>query len=135
MARTGINIRITGLDETIQNFRQISRGIIPVLSATLNQEHEIIMTLAKERTPVDTGSLRSSGVVFPIKLIRRSIISKGGFGGSAAPYAAIVHERLDVRHTVGRAKYYESAVRDRKGKVKDAVRLAIRNYLESRARR
>lgn len=66
---------------------------------------ELIMTDVKASrpgrgVPVDTGTLRSTGRVVEdgkdILLV---------FGGSAAPYALVQHERLDFQHTVGEARY------------------------------
>lgn len=76
-------------------------------AAALHQEHEEIMTEAKRETPVDTGALRSSGHVNPPEIKGDVVVSEGGFGGPAAPYAVIVHERLDVNHPNGKAKFYE----------------------------
>ena len=39
-----------------------------------------------------------------------AIVSHGGFGGPAAPYAVFVHEDLSARHATGAAKFYESAL-------------------------
>lgn len=72
-------------------------------------EGEVIMTDAKMRTPVDTGTLRASGMT--------TLVDKGStpkvelsFGGAAGAYAIYVHERLDVYHPVGEAKFLENAV-------------------------
>lgn len=75
--------------------------------AALTAEAELIMTDAKKNTPVDTGTLRSSGIVTPRPADHRVDLS---FGGAASAYAAIVHERLDVHHPVGEAKFLENAL-------------------------
>jgi hypothetical protein len=133
MARTSISIQITGLDETIRNFRTMASGVVPVLAAALNQEHEVIMTKAKERTPVLTGALRASGHVVPPVILTRTIKSIGAFGGTAAPYAVAVHEDLNAFHHVGRAKFYESAVREQRAQVRTAAKDAVHRYIASRA--
>lgn len=135
MARPNITVRITGLNETSRNLSGMSRDIVQVLAGTINQEHEAIMTIAKERTPVLTGALRASGHVIPPVILRRSIKSVGAFGGPSAAYAVIVHEDLNAHHNVGQAKFYESAVRERRRNVKAAVKEAVSEFLESRARR
>lgn len=56
---------------------------------------------ANRDAPKDTGTLRGSGFVQMDQ--GRAIVAYGAW------YAAIVHERLDVRHTVGRAKWLELA--------------------------
>ena len=73
---------------------------------------EVIMTDAKLRTPVDTGTLRASGFV---ALVDKGAMPKKvelSFGGAAGAYAIYVHERLDVYHPVGEAKFLENAVNE-----------------------
>ena len=105
------------IDAVVQNVRavqqsvrgrvaEIRRRLPPALTA----EHELIMTAAKRRTPVFTGALRASGHVLPAYWQGDDVISPGVFGGPSAPYAAIVHEREDLRHRVGQAHFYSSAV-------------------------
>lgn len=111
----------TGKDQsvtfTIENvvpvtakLRSILDSGIQTAAAALHAEHELIMTTAKRLTPVDTGALRASGYVRQPMIRNNEVISQGGFGGSSAPYAIYVHERLDVRHPIGQAKFYESAI-------------------------
>lgn len=52
--------------------------------------------------PVDTGELRASGEV---EGPDRLNIVKLVFGGPAAPYALYQHERTDLHHDVGEARY------------------------------
>lgn len=68
---------------------------------------EKIMTKAKQLTPVDTGALRSSGLV--------TAKGKGAelsFGGAASSYAIYVHENLRAAHPVGQAKFLETALNE-----------------------
>jgi hypothetical protein len=81
-------------------------------AGALYREGERIMTEAKRRTPVDTGALRASGFVHPPVVTGQRITLLLGFGGAAAPYALIVHEDLQARHTVGQAKYLESVLHE-----------------------
>ncbi len=90
--------------------RAIAAKVPPRVAGALYQEAQIEMTEAKQRTPVDTGALRASGTVFAPEVIGRLVRVTLGFGGVAAPYAAIVHEDLDAHHPVGQAKYLESTL-------------------------
>lgn len=107
-----VTFTIANIVPVTAKLRSILDSGIRSAAAALNQEHELIMTSAKRRTPVDTGALRASGHVKQPVIKHGAITSEGGFGGSAAPYAIYVHERLDVRHPVGQAKFYESALLD-----------------------
>lgn len=76
--------------------------------AKVVQAAEKVMTVAKQRTPVDSGALRSSGLV--TKVSETSV--ELSFGGAASAYAVIVHENLTNYHPVGQAKFLESAITD-----------------------
>lgn len=73
------------------------------LSGLLIAGHDVI-ALSKERTPVDTGTLKADqdasrqgdDVVLRVR----------------SNYAVYVHEDLEARHEVGQAKFLESAARD-----------------------
>lgn len=46
--------------------------------------------------------------------------------GYSAPYAAAVHERLDVHHPIGQAKYLEQPLRTEEKAMRDIVRSRLR---------
>ena len=94
------------------------------VGAALYQEGELIMTDAKELTPVDTGALRSSGFVEQPKQQGNVTTVQLGFGGVATKlnektgepttsYGLIVHEDLNMHHTSGEAKFLEKPVMKR----------------------
>jgi len=104
-----ITLTLEGTPAMKQRLKNLSRATIQDAAIALNEEHELLMTVAKRRTPVMTGSLRASGHVQPVQITGHDVVSQGGFGGAAAPYALYVHENLNSRHPVGQAKFYESA--------------------------
>lgn len=68
-----------------------------------------VMTLSKTTyVPVDQGILRSTGRVGKPKKTRREFMVELFYGGPAATYALIQHERPDFSHTVGQWKYLET---------------------------
>jgi hypothetical protein len=71
-----------------------------------------VMPLAKERTPVEFGTLRDSGLVDPPTSGFGYVKVELGFGGAASAYAIYVHEDLDAHHDVGQAKFLSSAMDD-----------------------
>jgi hypothetical protein len=102
-------------------------------AAAIRIEHERIMTTAKQRTPVATGALRASGHVQPTRVDAGGrLVSVGGFGGPAAPYAVYVHEDLTARHPVGQAKFYETAVLEAQSGLADRLAAHIRRRMTSR---
>lgn len=82
------------------------------IGRALYQEGETIIKEAKERVPVDTGTLKNSGFVEPPVSAGNTVRVTVGFGGAAAEYAAIVHEDLEAHHTVGGPKYLESVLHE-----------------------
>lgn len=56
--------------------------------------------------PVDEGVLRSTGRVTGPE----GNEVEWSYGGAAAPYAIVQHERLDFRHTVGEARWMIRAI-------------------------
>ncbi|NBO55359.1 MAG: hypothetical protein EBU84_12390 [Actinobacteria bacterium] len=84
------------------DFAQIEGAILDDLEKALYLEAELIMTTSKrDYVPVVTGNLRNSGTVKRPVRNGDKIEVELGYGGSAAPYAAIVHE---YPKTIGQGK-------------------------------
>lgn len=102
---------ISGAEKLRPVLEKWGRDGAQAIAAGLYEIAEGIMTIAKERTPVLTGTLRASGhVVPPVVETGSALVVRLGFGGAASGYALYVHERLDVHHPTGQAKFLESAV-------------------------
>lgn len=87
---------------------------------------EKIATRSKQLVPVDTGELKDSIHATP-PTGKRTIKAKVVAGGGAAPYALIVHERLDLKHKVGQAKYLEQAFIEHEQDFQDAIEKYMRD--------
>lgn len=100
---------IPGLDAVVAELNAISADMVSkVLAPIVYKKANGAMTVIKQRyVPVDTGALRSTGSVKPSVIAGDSVTVEMGFGGPAAPYALIVHERLGAHHPIGQAKYLE----------------------------
>jgi len=128
-------VEISGTKEIAKVLRRLGLEAPKAVAAGLYQEAEATMTDAKVLTPVDTGNLRASGHV-ALPVIDGPVVSIVlGFGGPAGSgnhagqtnpedvgYAVWVHERVEVHHPVGQAKFLETAIQQRSGGV--AGRLA-----------
>ncbi len=106
-----IRVQITGLEDAQAKLQQLSQAAVEAMGKGLYRAGEQIMTASKEECPVDTGTLRSTGHVEQPKVEGKSVTVQLGYGGPAAPYAIWVHERLDLHHTVGKAKFLEDPAR------------------------
>lgn len=81
------------------------------LGRALYEEANRIFNQSQALVPVDTGALRSSGMVTLPEQSPQGPSVTIGYGGAAAPYAIYVHERLDLNHpNGGQAKYLEEPV-------------------------
>jgi hypothetical protein len=96
------------------------------LDASLLKQGNIILTDARLHCPVDTGALRASGTVR-----REEGDVLVGFGGPSAPYALYVHERTDLHHPEGEAKFLENAFNRWRGDWKEKVTADVRTYLKA----
>jgi hypothetical protein len=90
-----------GLFSALRGLKGLADLSDNVVDDTLEEIAFRILKKAKEKTPVDTGFLRSSGQVEEID---------GGFRVAfKAKYALPVHERTEVSHANGEAKFLKNA--------------------------
>ncbi len=115
-----------GLDKLTRRLDKSGKLSPQAMAGPLKLEAELIMTKAKNLTPVDLGTLRASGHVKRPVITRKTAKVLLGFGGAASAYALAVHEhpsrssppswRGGVNFTIGGPKYLERPVKEaRKG--------------------
>lgn len=84
------------------------------LRTALAAETQIMFAASQRIVPVDTGTLRRSGIIMPPRSEGRNIVVILGYGGAASAYALRQHEDLSFRHKRGKsAKYLERPVMER----------------------
>jgi len=102
--------------------------------AAVDQAAHLIFDESQRLVPVDTGALKASGKVTHDGLA--ATISYGqedqaGRGGrDTAVYAPIVHERMDVHHPNGQAKYLETAMHGKAADVAKVIVAGIRKAID-----
>lgn len=115
------DVDIRGQKEVLAELDKYWARVKKALAAALYVEGQQIITAAKELTPVDEGTLRSSGFGgLPKETGNGGYRVEIGFGGPAGSgnhegdtnsedvgYAVYVHEDLNAHHVVGQAKYLE----------------------------
>lgn len=110
-ASSNLTVTVTGGDALVRRLTALASQMgVQSVGAALVAEAEIEMTEAKRRTPVLTGALRGSGHVGGPFVRNGNVEVVLSFGGPAAPYAVSVHERTDVLHRNGQAKFLESVI-------------------------
>lgn len=134
-----ISVSTSGVGTVVAELRKAMDAQEQKGARALRTEHEIIMTRAKLLCPVAVpgvsvprsyrgtpGTLRGSGHVQPTERAGGGFVSRGGFGGPAAPYAVYVHEDLEAHHAVGQAKFYETAMLEAQPGLTDRLAEAMR---------
>lgn len=94
---------VTGAAELLAKLERLRVDAPKAASAGGMAWAQRVMARSQALVPIDTGELKASGYVR---------LGPGGKVeiGYSAPYALAVHERLNVRHRQGQAKYLEAAV-------------------------
>ena len=107
MSRKAFRVRVSGITQTVAAIEALARSAgDEMVNGTLVAAEMILTDVKQSRpgrgVPVDLGPLNQSGRVTPggprtpVKIV---------FGGAATPYALYQHERTDLRHRVGEARY------------------------------
>lgn len=117
-----MSANIRGLREFKRNLNTVVNGLGPVsYKKALIRGLIIIEGESMRRTPVDTGKLRSSAAGNS----RITQIKNSGAKGIVfytANYAIYVHERTELKHTNGEAKFLQNAISAVMGQIrKDLV--------------
>lgn len=102
--------KLKGVKEAKAALKKAREEMKTAVARALYVAGNVVMTDAKQRAPVDFGTLRASGyVTLPDPNSAKPKVEVG-FGGAAADYALVQHERTEYRHEVGEAKYLAKAI-------------------------
>lgn len=99
----------SGMNDLQRALKEASPLSIKGLAAGGLVHQEKVISKAKNRTPVESGTLRNSGDVLPAEISPNKVVIEAGFGGQASSYAIVVHEKMGVSHKSGQSKFLESA--------------------------
>lgn len=123
-----ITAKIEGADEIEKLLAQAGDKAESAASAALYEEGLGIDANMVPRIPVDTGRLRSTHYVAPPTRNGGEIFVEVGVG---TDYAAAVHERTEVGHVVGEAKFLEKAVAARVPGMAGRLAASIARHLDA----
>lgn len=127
-----IKIELIGALELAKILATAGARAIPALKQALNEEGQIAFRDSQRLVPVDTGTLRRSGVLESAKEKGTSIEVVMGYGGAASAYALKQHENLSYRHKEGKqAKYLEQPVMQRQVKLSQNIQRRMKAILSS----
>lgn len=116
-----LGIRVKGADEAAKALESLGTEYQARLGAGLLKAGLKLQREAQLRVPVDTGNLKASA---------ETRLKRAGKKSSAtviftANYALFVHERLDIAHQVGEAKYLENAYEENKDLLYRLIRMEL----------
>lgn len=95
MATGSASVRLEGIPEVAAALRANDQALQTAVNQAFYAAVLQIGKRANQLVPVDTGNLRSSQKIDWSSRVLGASIS---YGGTAAPYAIIQHERLDLWH-------------------------------------
>jgi len=102
---------VIGSFELGNRLRRLSKQVPNVVAKAMYEEMKIELKEAKRRTPVKTGKLQKSGIIYQPAIDASNHISVTISFGVPDPYYAIyVHENLEAFHKTGQAKFLESTL-------------------------
>lgn len=111
------------ISQLLEGLRRAEQAQLAAARQALGEFANHVIGDAQLLTPVDTGALQNSGVARDVTGDRDSMTAEIGFNTF---YAAAVHERLELNHPVGQAKFLETAMRDNQPKLGPYVAAAMK---------
>ena len=101
-------IKLSGIENVQQNLQNLDKVIEGVLKEELYKMGQHLRSESVKECPVDTGRLRASATVTPVKKENEKYFVEVGYG---TDYAIYVHERTELHHNIGKAKYLEDPLK------------------------
>ena len=128
-----MGIKFIGDKEFKRNMRKLSNNIGPskYVSILLNAI-VAIENNAAHRVPIKTGHLKKSGLgnlKGKSGILKSDASGASAFTANTAEYAIYVHERTDLRHKVGEAKFLENALKEEAPKLEKKFGIALRTEM------
>lgn len=102
-----IGVGVDGDKELIRTLHKLARAMPEAAAEALYEEGMRVDADMVPRIPVDTGRLRATHYVSPPKRPDGVLTVEVGVG---TDYAVAVHERTEIPHATGEAKFLEKAL-------------------------
>ena len=98
----GVTAKLIGVIQFRANALLATDRYLRAVGGAVFLEASRVMGVSIREVPVDTGRLRATGFVTPPDVTTRDVSVQLGYG---TEYAVPVHERTEVQHRTGKAKY------------------------------
>lgn len=105
---------IRGTENLLKALLVSGDEVVREVGRFLYYEATQVFDRSQDIVPIDTGALRSSGMVNQPEVEGAEVSVTVQYGGAAAPYAVIQHENLEYNHAPPtQAKYLETPLVER----------------------
>jgi hypothetical protein len=123
-----VSLSVKGLAELRRKLVSLATETPRQLGRALWKEGQELEAESVGLVPVDTGRLRASHYCAPPEQTADGISVEVGYG---TDYGLAVHERIDVYHPVGEAKFLEIPLKMRAAGMAQRVADRVRSYVEN----
>jgi hypothetical protein len=130
-------VEIEGLDKLINAFYAIGEGgeVRESFNMALYEEASVVFARSQMLVPVDTGVLRSSGYVSPVRHTdNKTSFVEISYGGPASAYAMIVHEGFARHAEPTQRKYLEQPLYERAPVINENISRRLKDILQRKIR-
>jgi len=108
-----INAQMQGMDNLNRALAAVAKlpkgnQLAMLLKNEISEATSRLTAAAQTRTPYEEGTLRASGTD-TVELSAAKAMATVTFGGQAADYASVQHEREDFQHSEGQAHFLHGA--------------------------
>lgn len=93
-----VGVKLEGLERFIRKFQITTEQLLPEIAGAIYEEALVIADAADLLVPYDTGNLARSQIVHAPARQGHRVFVDITYGGPAAEYAEIQHEREDFHH-------------------------------------
>lgn len=131
-------VEVEGLNELINSFVEAGRetDVRNSFNLALAEEASIVFARSQMLVPVDTGVLRSSGYVSPVRNTdNKTSFVEISYGGPASAYAMYVHEGFARHAEPTQRKYLEQPLYERAPVISENISRRMKDILLRSIRR
>lgn len=119
----GVTISVTGIDKLLGQLQRMTGASDRASKNGFRRGARTMLAASQQLVPVDTGALQASASVEENDDELRIVYKE--------PYAAIVHEKMSLKHPDGQAKYLEQAVNEGLDAMTEELGAALNEELDS----
>ena len=129
-SKNSFSINQEDLRKVLKNLKISEDKLIAAGKYAMYEYGKVVMKKSKKYTPVDTNLLRDSAFLELPRYSGSGVKANMGYGNVS--YAVEVHENLSYHHNVGRAKFFEIAIREESGNFSNFMLKKIKQQIKKK---